>query len=200
MRSIGVGDGFGQQNYKKERYMSLKILIFVPHFLKRARRLRVDGTKNLPYMLRKIISIAGRPGLYRLVSQGKNMLIVESLADGRRSPAYAHDKVISLGDISMYTEGDDVALADVLESLKAKADGKPVDIKALGGEKGLREFFGEVLPDYDRERVYTADIKKLLQWYNALTAAGITEFKAPAAETSAADEASAADTADTAEA
>lgn len=200
MGSMGGSVAFGQQNYKKERYISLKILIFVPQFLKRARRPYVVAAKNLPYMLRKIISIAGRPGLYRLVSQGKNMLIVESLADGRRSPAYAHDKVISLGDISMYTEGDDVALADVLESLKAKAEGKPVDIKALGGEKGLREFFGEVLPDYDRERVYTADIKKLLQWYNALTAAGITEYKAPAAETSATDDAPAAEDASTSEA
>lgn len=128
-------------------------------------------------MLRKILSIAGRPGLFRLVSQGKNMLIVENIADGRRSPAYAHDKVISLGDISIYTDADDVPLPDVLETVKEKAGSQPVDIKALGGDKGLRDYFTEILPEHDRDRVYTTDIRKLFSWYNQLIAAGITEFK-----------------------
>lgn len=128
-------------------------------------------------MLHKILSIAGRTGLYRLVNQGKNMLIVENIADGRRSPAYAHDKVISLGDISIYTDADDVPLPDVLEMVKTKTDAKPVDIKKMDN-KALRDFFTEVLPSHDRERVYTTDIRKLLQWYNSLLAAGLTEFKA----------------------
>ncbi len=126
-------------------------------------------------MIRKILSISGRPGLYRLVSQGKNMLIVESLSDGRRTPAYAHDKVVSLGDISIYTETEDKPLGEVLEALKAKTDGKPVDLKAMT-EAQIRDFFGEVLPDFDKDRVYTADIKKLIKWYNMLLAAGVTEF------------------------
>lgn len=127
-------------------------------------------------MLRTILSIAGRPGLYRLVNQGKNMLIVEGLADHRRTPAYAHDKVVSLGDISIYTDGDDKPLAEVLEALNAKTDGKTVDLKAIGNDAAVRDFFGEVLPEFDRERVYTADIKKLIKWYNLLIEAGITDF------------------------
>ncbi|MEE0980027.1 MAG: DUF5606 domain-containing protein [Muribaculaceae bacterium] len=127
-------------------------------------------------MLKRILSISGRPGLFRLVNQGKNMLIVESLATGKRVPAYAHDKVISLGDVSMYTTEDDIQLGDVLTNLFNKAEGKPVDIKGLGGDKEIRAFFKEVLPNFDEERVYTADIKKLFTWYNQLIAAGFTSF------------------------
>lgn len=130
-------------------------------------------------MIRRILSIAGKPGLYRLVNQGRNMLIVESLADGKRVPAYSRDKVMSLGDIAMYTYGEDVPLATVLESVKSHADGKTVDVKALNSDEALREYFAEILPDFDRERVHTSDIRKLLQWYNILIGAGITEFKAP---------------------
>lgn len=128
-------------------------------------------------MLKNILSISGRPGLFRLSNRGKNMLIVESIADGKRSPAYARDKVISLGDISIYTDEGDVPLGDVLESVKAKSNGEAVDIKALGNDAAVREYFAEILPEFDRERVYTSDIRKLLTWYNQLLAAGITEFK-----------------------
>lgn len=127
-------------------------------------------------MLKTVLSISGRPGLYRLVNRGKNMLIVESIATKKRTPAYAHDKVISLGDISIYTEDDDVPLGSVLETVKEKAGGKPVDIKAIGNDAAVREYFAEILPDFDRERVYTSDIKKLLTWYNQLLEGGITEF------------------------
>lgn len=136
-------------------------------------------------MLRTILSISGRPGLFRLVNRGKGMLIVEEIATGKRTPAYARDKVISLGDISMYTDEDDVPLADVLEAVKAKNDGKPVDVKALGDDKAVREYFGEILPNFDRERVYTTDIKKLFAWYNLLVSAGMTDFKEAEAETEA---------------
>lgn len=128
-------------------------------------------------MLKTILAIAGKPGLFRLVSQGKNMLIVESLLTGKRQPAYSHDKVISLGDITMYTVDKDVPLVNVLESLKTKADGKPVDLKAFEDDHAIREYFREVLPDFDDDRVYTNDIKKLFSWYNILLAAGITDFK-----------------------
>ncbi|MCM1448955.1 MAG: DUF5606 domain-containing protein [Clostridiales bacterium] len=133
-------------------------------------------------MLKGILCISGRPGLFKLVNPGKNMLIVESLQTGKRTPAYAHDKVISLADISMYTTGDDVPLGDVLEAVKTKNDGKPVDIKAIGGNDELRAYFAEILPDFDDERVYTNDIKKLLNWYNQLLAAGIDSFKEPKSE------------------
>lgn len=144
-------------------------------------------------MLKGILSISGRPGLFRLVNPGKNMLIVESLATGKRTPAYAHDKVISLGDISIYTVGDDVPLADVLEAVKVKAEGKPVDVKGLGSDANVRAYFAEVLPEFDDERVYTNDIKKLLNWYNLLLAAGIDTFKAPEEEEEGKEEAPAAE-------
>lgn len=139
--------------------------------------------KPLFEMLRKILSISGRPGLFRLVNQGKNMLIVEDIATGKRVPAYARDRVSSLGDISIYTIDGDRPLPEVLELVKEKNEAKPVDLKAAGD---LREYFATVLPDFDTERVYTADIKKLLQWYNLLVANGITDF---AAEEQADDEA-----------
>lgn len=128
-------------------------------------------------MLKKILSIAGRPGLYRLVSSGKNMLIVEYLATGKRIPAYARDKVVSLGDISIYTDDEDVPLTEVFDKMYEKFEGKTVDVKALGGDEKLREVFGEILPNFDRDRVYTTDIRKVFAWYNRLIESGITKFK-----------------------
>lgn len=136
-------------------------------------------------MLKTILSISGRPGLFRLVNRGKGMLIVEELATGKRIPAYARDKVISLGDISIYTDEDDTPLSLVLDAVKAKANGNPIDIKALGKDEQIRKYFAEILPTFDRERVYTTDIKKLLSWYNMLIAAGITEFTPAEEETTA---------------
>ncbi|MCM1349432.1 MAG: DUF5606 domain-containing protein [Firmicutes bacterium] len=127
-------------------------------------------------MIKRILSIAGRPGLFKLVSQGKNMLIVESLTTGKRTPAYAHDKVVSLGDISIYTPTEDVPLTDVFESIREKTEGKEVDYKKMSDAE-LREYFGEILPDFDRDRVYNNDIRKVFAWYNQLIAAGVTEFK-----------------------
>lgn len=141
-------------------------------------------------MIKRIVSIAGKPGLFKLVSQGKNMLIVESLATGKRMPAYAHDKVISLADVAIYTNDEDMPLADVLEKVAARAEGKPIDVKAFADDAAIRAYFGEILPEFDKERVYTTDIKKLFSWYNQLIAAGITKFKddeiAEAAEAEAA--------------
>lgn len=133
-------------------------------------------------MIRKILSIAGKPGLFSLVSQGKNMLIVEALQTGKRSPIYARDKVISLADISIYTVEGDQPLGEVLEKLHAKTEGKPVDVKAFADDAAIREYFREVLPEFDDERVYTTDIKKLFSWYNILLASGITEFTDKPAE------------------
>lgn len=149
-------------------------------------------------MIKKILSIAGRSGLYKLVSQGKNMLIVESLANGKRTPAYAHDKVVSLGDISIYTSENDVPLTEVFETIKEKNNGKPVDVKKMDDAE-VRAYFAEILPEFDRDRVYTNDIRKVFAWYNDLIAAGVTEFKNnEIAEDQAADEAEKADEAQTA--
>ena len=127
-------------------------------------------------MLKTILSIAGKPGLYRLVSHGKNMLIVESLTDKKRIPAYAKDKVISLGDIAMYTDAEEVPLHEVLTNLKNKENGAKASISTSAKPEELRKFFAEVLPNFDRERVYPSDIKKLISWYNLLIEAGITDF------------------------
>lgn len=130
-------------------------------------------------MLKTILSISGKPGLYKLVSQGKNMLIVESLsADKKRFPAYSHEKIISLGDIAMYTDEEEVPLKDVLTSIKEKENGAAVslDVKKVS-QDDLRNYLGEILPNFDRERVYANDIKKLISWYNILIANGITDFQ-----------------------
>lgn len=138
-------------------------------------------------MLKTILAILGKPGLYKLISQAKNMLIVESVSpDKKRMPIYASDKVISLGDIAMYTDDDEVPLANVLEAVKQKENGAvaALDYKKASAEE-LHAFMAEVLPEYDRDRVHTSDIKKLIQWYNLLIANGETEFVEPAAEESA---------------
>ena len=129
-------------------------------------------------MLKTILSVSGKPGLYKLVSQGKSMLIVEALTDGRRLPVYAREKIISLGDIAIYTDGDEVPLYEVLNSVKAKEEGKAVSSidAARATPDELRAYMAEVLPNFDRDRVYPTDIKRLLSWYNLLISAGITDF------------------------
>ena len=127
-------------------------------------------------MLHTILSVSGKPGLYRLLSQGKNTLIVESLQTKQRLPILPKDKVVSLGDISMFTIEEDVPLSEVLTRVQEHQAGVPFAEELLKDGDALRETFGEILPSYDRERVYTSDIKKLFSWYNILLAAGITSY------------------------
>lgn len=134
-------------------------------------------------MLKKILSISGRPGLFKLVSQGKNMLIVESMLTGKRTPAYAHDKVVSLGDIAIYTNDEEAPLSDVFELIREKNEGKTVDVKSLGSDQDIRAYFATVLPNFDQDRVYTNDIKKIFSWYNLLITSGFEKFKEEQAET-----------------
>lgn len=128
-------------------------------------------------MLKNILAITGKPGLYKLVSRGTNMLIVESLSDGKRMPTYARDKIVSLNDVSMYTDGDDISLSEVLTALGKHEDLKvmSLDIKKADNE-ALRAYFGQIVPNFDRDRVYPSDIRKLFSWYNILIGAGITDF------------------------
>ena len=130
-------------------------------------------------MLQTILSIAGRPGLYKLVSRGKMNLIVESLDEThKRQPAFGTDRVTSLADIAMFTETDDVPLGEVLAKVRDKEDGKLPSLNwRKASAKDLQDYFAEVLPDFDRDRVHTSDIKKLLQWYEILVKAGITNFE-----------------------
>ena len=137
-------------------------------------------------MLKTILSIAGKPGLYKLISQGKNMLIVESLGDKKRLPAYGNEKIISLGDISMYTDDEDVPLQEVFASMKKKENGALValDYKKASAEE-LHAYLAEVLPTYDRDRVHTSDIKKLIAWYNLLVESNLADFEEAEEETAA---------------
>lgn len=125
-----------------------------------------------------ILSIAGKPGLFRLVSQGRGMLIVESIdAAKKRIPASARDRVTSLRDVAMYTEGEDKPLMEIFQSIYEKHEGRKVAIShKAAGHAELAEFFAAVLPDYDRDRVHDSDIKKLIQWYNILIDGGYTNF------------------------
>lgn len=126
-----------------------------------------------------ILSIAGKPGLYKLVSRAKANLIVESIDEThRRMPAFASDRVTSLTDIAMYTDSDDIPLWKVLKSLGEKEQSKTCSLnyKKCSAQE-LREFFAQVLPEYDRDRVHDSDIKKLIQWYNLLVQNGYTDFE-----------------------
>ena len=127
-------------------------------------------------MLETILSISGKPGLYKIVSQGKNMIIVESLLNGKRGPAYAHEKIISLSDIAIFTEDGDKPLVEVLESIKTRENGQKASIDPKSDAETLRKYLAEVLPNFDRERVYPTDIKKMLTWYNLLIETGNASF------------------------
>lgn len=128
-------------------------------------------------MLKKILSISGKPGLFKLVSYGKSMIIVESLSTKKRMPAHSRDRIVSLGDISIYTTDEEVPLAKVFEAIKNKFDTKKLNQDEYKGDEQLDAFFKQVLPTYDEERVYKSDIKKIISWYNLMIDAGITDFE-----------------------
>ena len=127
-------------------------------------------------MLKKILSISGRPGLYQLVSYGKNMLLVDTIPAGHRFPIHSRERVMSLGDISIFTTSEDVPLSQVLENMGKKYENKVIDAKAYTTPEKLHEFMGGVLENWDDERVHNSDIKKIIAWYNVLVGAGITDF------------------------
>jgi uncharacterized protein YdaT len=128
-------------------------------------------------MLKEILAVSGKSGLYKLVSKGNNLLIIESLVDKKRIPAYARDKVISIGDISIYTDEDEVSVGEVLTAIKEKEKGEKVSIDLSKAQPDdLRVYFAEILPNFDRERVYPSDIKKVLKWYEMLMSNNITDF------------------------
>lgn len=131
-----------------------------------------------------ILAISGKPGLYRLVSQGRGMLIVETVDEARkRMSVGVRDRVTSLNDVSMYTNDEDKPLVDILQTISDNENGQPVQLnhkKATPDE--LEAFMVSVLPDYDRDRVHDSDIRKLIQWYNILIKGGYTQFVEAQAE------------------
>lgn len=132
--------------------------------------------------LKEILSVSGKPGLFKTIAQTKTGVIIESLTDGKRIQAFASDKISSLGEISIFTTTEDMPLREVFRLIQEKSGDQPApDTKA--DDKTLKAFFEAVVPDYDRERVYTSHIRKLTQWYNILITNGINDFSAPVDET-----------------
>ena len=116
-------------------------------------------------MLKGILAISGQPGLYKMVTEAKNSIIVESLLTRKRIPAYSTSKISALTDISVFTETGEVQLKELFK--KVQESGKAISPKASTNE--IKSFFEEILPDYDKNRVYVSDMKKILQWYQLLS-------------------------------
>ena len=125
--------------------------------------------------LTKILAITGKPGLYKMITQTKNGLVVESIADGKKFTAFSHEKISTLEEISIYTEGEDKPLKEVMKAIYEMQDGKEaISHKSDSGE--LKDFFEKAVPDYDKENVYVSDIKKVINWYNILQANDMLDF------------------------
>ncbi len=136
-------------------------------------------------MLETILAIAGKPGLYRLVNRGNRSLIVETIDKAKkRMPAFGTDRIISLADIAMYTDSEEVPLRQVLKNMLKKEGGKKasIDVKKASKDE-LAAYVGEVLPNFDRDRVFPSDMKKLVQWYDILVENGLTDFDEALKET-----------------
>lgn len=138
--------------------------------------------------LSKIISITGKSGLFRVVAQGRQALIAESLIDKKRIPVHSSVRVSALDEVSMYTKGDDVLLSKVMEDLHALEKGK-LSVDPKGDLEALYDKLGEALPDYDRDRIYSSDVRKFFNWYQLLVSAGIFEEDKKAKKDAAKEEA-----------
>lgn len=118
-------------------------------------------------ILKDLMAIAGSPGLFKFIAQGKNSVIVEHLETGKRSSAHGASKVSALEDIAVFTDAGEVSLAGVFDNIYEKGNAAAsIDHKSSGEE--LKTYFAEILPEYDRDRVYVSDIRKIIQWYNIL--------------------------------
>jgi len=132
--------------------------------------------------LSKILSISGKPGLFKMVGESKNGLVVESLSDGKRIPAFSHERISSLKEISIYTETEDLPLADVFKNIYEKNEGKPLASPKKLSSDELKKLFEEYVPAYDKDAVYTSDMKKVISWYNQLAEANMLDFSEEAKE------------------
>jgi len=141
--------------------------------------------------LKDIMAISGHSGLFKFISQGRHGIIVESLSDAKRISISASAKVSSLTDIAIFTNDGEVAFKDVLKKIREAEDGGPA-INHKSDDKELKKYFEKILPDYDREKVYTSDIKKVIAWYNQLQSLNhldiIDKEEAPAEESTTATE------------
>lgn len=126
--------------------------------------------------LDKILSVAGKPGLYKLITQTRTGFVAESLLDGKRITVSLRSSVSVLSEIAIYTLEEEVPLRDVFLKIQAKENGAKTSISHKDEKIKLEEYFFEVLPNYDEDRVYVSDMKKIIQWYNILTDNGINDF------------------------
>ncbi|TKD62374.1 DUF5606 domain-containing protein [Flavobacterium sp. ASW18X] len=138
--------------------------------------------------LEKILSIGGKPGLYKLLTQTRSGFVGESLMDGKRISVGLRSNVSVLSEIAIYTLEEEVPLKEVFQKIKEKEDGGKTSVHHKDEKIKLEEYFFEVLPNYDEDRVYASDIKKIVQWYNLLHDNGITDFTLEAEETSTEEE------------
>lgn len=136
--------------------------------------------------LKGILAISGHQGLYKLISQAKNSIIVESLIDKTRMPAYASTKISALEDIAIYTETEEVPLKDVFKNIFDKEKGNQ-SISHKSSNEEIKSYFEEILPTYDRDRVYVSDMKKIINWYNILHQVDLLNTKEPEAEKAVAE-------------
>ena len=125
--------------------------------------------------LNKILSIAGKPGLYKLIAQSKNGLIIESLIDGKRMNAFKTEKISSLEEISLFAHDEDVSLKVVLQNMFNQTNGEKV-INNKADDAAVKAFFELIVPDYDKERVYVSHMRKVIGWYNLLLEKGMLDF------------------------
>ncbi|MBC31286.1 MAG: hypothetical protein CMH48_10620 [Muricauda sp.] len=132
--------------------------------------------------LEKILSIAGKPGLYRLLTQTRTGFVGESLLDGKKVSVGLRNNVSVLSEIAIYTLDAEVPLREVFQKIKEKENGGKTAVSHKDEKIKLEEYFFEILPDYDEDRVYASDIKKIIQWYNILHDNGITDFSEPEQE------------------
>ena len=132
-------------------------------------------------MLKEILSISGKPGLFKLINNTANALIVESLLDGKRFPAYSNAKIIALEDISIYTEDEDMPLKTVFKRMYEKEEGKPAN-NHKESSAAITNYIESVIPEYDADRVYVSDMRKMIQWYNLLLDKNLLNFDEPEEE------------------
>ena len=142
---------------------------------------------NEEFMLKGILAISGQPGLYKVISEGKNNVVIESLLTGKKSTAYADAKMSSLEDIAIYTSSEDVPLKKVFQKIADKENGgQAIDVKS--SPEDLKNYFEEILPEYDKERVYGSDVKKVISWYNLLNTKGLLVFDSDVTDESVIEE------------
>lgn len=134
--------------------------------------------------LDKILSIGGRPGLYNLLTQTRAGFVAESLLDGKKISVSVSNNVSVLSEIAIYTLDKEIPLREVFQKISDKENGGKTSVAHKVEKIKLEEYFFEVLPNYDEDRVYASDIKKIIQWYNLLQEKGITDFSAPEKDSS----------------